>query len=267
MWGIVVLSSLMTAFNPVRVGIVLLMVSRPRPMRNLFVYWIGCLIVGIPPVVGSLMVLNYTAQSLTGSSSNPVMRHVQVGLGVLALAIALWVALRPLWQKRFGSSVKAKRNNRATRLSRDVPADPGAETPVVVSTLPRTETAGQGGKDPLFRRLLNRIRRIWEGDSLWVALLMGLGTGPPADGMFIVITTIFAAGVGLGTQFTAGIVYLLGTLLVIELILVCHVISPTRTQQMMQQLHDWTRAHFRPLIVGLFGMIGTFAVVTGLGLL
>ena len=39
--------ALLSGFNPVRLGITLLVISRPRPMQNLFVYWIGCLVASV----------------------------------------------------------------------------------------------------------------------------------------------------------------------------------------------------------------------------
>ena len=39
--------SLLVAMDPVRIGITALLLSRPRPMLNLFVFWLGGMAAGI----------------------------------------------------------------------------------------------------------------------------------------------------------------------------------------------------------------------------
>ena len=47
MWSAVLVLSLVVAMDPVRIGITALMLSRPRPMLNLFVFWLGGMTAGI----------------------------------------------------------------------------------------------------------------------------------------------------------------------------------------------------------------------------
>ncbi|MBL3746502.1 GAP family protein, partial [Mycobacteroides abscessus subsp. massiliense] len=44
MWGSVLALVVLVALNPIRLGITLLVISRPKPVPNLLVYWAGCLI-------------------------------------------------------------------------------------------------------------------------------------------------------------------------------------------------------------------------------
>ena len=46
MWGSVLGLALIAALHPFRLAIILLMVSRPRPVQNLLAYWVGSLAVG-----------------------------------------------------------------------------------------------------------------------------------------------------------------------------------------------------------------------------
>jgi Sap, sulfolipid-1-addressing protein len=59
-WSTVLGLALLVTVNPVRLGVILLVISRPRPVQNLFAYWVGSLMVGIPSFLVPLMVLHVT---------------------------------------------------------------------------------------------------------------------------------------------------------------------------------------------------------------
>ena len=81
----------MVALDPVRLGATLLMISRPRPVQNMLVYWIGSMTVGVTYMLGPLAVLHVTpffrsfAQHLASPATfeNPTVRHIQIGMGVV----------------------------------------------------------------------------------------------------------------------------------------------------------------------------------------
>jgi hypothetical protein len=267
MWSLVVFAALATAINPVRLGVILLMISRPRPVQNLVVYWAGCLVIGIPALVVPLLVINFTpafksqVDSLAAPGPNNTVRFIQLGVGALALAVALVIALRPLMRKR---ARPARARHRADGAAAGFSTGPMAvDSDSAISTLPPSTRVAAVEKDSWWRRMVARGRRLWEGDSLWVALVMGLGTGPPADGMLIVLTAILSAGVALSTQLIAGTVYVLGTLAIAEIMLVSYLVTPAKTEVVIRWLHDWTRAHWRPLLVTIFGIVGILMLATG----
>lgn len=267
MWSLVLFAALVTAINPVRLGVVLLMISRPRPLQNLIVFWVGCLIIGLPALLIPLLVVNLTpalkaeVDVLAAPGPNSTVRYIQLVVGALALTVALFIALRPLMRKR---ARPPRARHRADGSVQSFSTSPLAlESDSSVSTLTRRTRIASAESESWWQRLVARVRRLWEGDSLWVALVMGLGTGPPADGMLIVITAILGAGVALSTQLIAGTAYVIGTLTVIEIMLLSYVITPTKTEVFLRWLHDWTRAHWRPLIVTIFGIIGVLMLATG----
>ena len=47
MWGSVLGVAAMSALNPVRLGLMLFLVTRRRPVQNLFAYWLGCVTVAL----------------------------------------------------------------------------------------------------------------------------------------------------------------------------------------------------------------------------
>lgn len=51
MWGSVLGLGILAALNPVRLGLALLMISRPRPGPSLLAYWIGGLTVCVPELL------------------------------------------------------------------------------------------------------------------------------------------------------------------------------------------------------------------------
>jgi hypothetical protein len=63
MWGELLGLALLVSLNPVLLGFILLVISRPRPVQNLLAFWVGCLIVNVPAYLVSLMVLHLVPTS------------------------------------------------------------------------------------------------------------------------------------------------------------------------------------------------------------
>src|ERR1700758_2381044 len=101
-WTSVLGLALVAALHPLRIGIILLMISRPRPLQNLFAYWIGSVINGVPSLLVPLMVLHFAPMfrsfaqhwinpaTATGSTG----RHLQIAMGVFWLSIAALTMVR-----------------------------------------------------------------------------------------------------------------------------------------------------------------------------
>ena len=71
----VLVLSLLVALDPVRIGITALLISRPRPMLNLFAFWLGGMAAGIAAALVVLLFLRDFAISLMrevdSASSSP----------------------------------------------------------------------------------------------------------------------------------------------------------------------------------------------------
>src|SRR6202022_5052692 len=142
--GTVLVLALMMATDPVRLGVTLLLISRPRPILNLLAYWVGALLVGVPAAVVVLTMMRDVAptllQNLRSLAATPVVRHAQIAFGVLALLLAaLTTADLPARQRLRG---------------------PGSEGAVPSALLlqPSTPTG--------ISQLLGRARRVLGGESL-----------------------------------------------------------------------------------------------------
>ena len=98
MWGLVLLFALSAAQDPVRIGVMALLIARPRPMHNLLAYWLGLMATGFGAALAALFVLHDfllpVVRVVTSVATNPVVPPAQIALGVLALSTAAMLAMR-----------------------------------------------------------------------------------------------------------------------------------------------------------------------------
>ena len=157
--------SLLVAMDPVRIGIMALLISRPRPMLNLLAFWLGGMAAGISVALVVLLFLrDFTLsvmREVVSAISSPIVAHIQVAIGVLAVLIAA----------RFWARQRAP-----------VPVTGGEAS---VSVLEPNTATGSG-------RL--SIRGQLEGGSLVVAFVAGLALATPPVEYLAAIIAILASG-------------------------------------------------------------------------
>lgn len=256
--------ALLAGLNPVRLGIMLLVISRPRPVQNLLVYWVGCLIVSVLFLLVPLMVLHATptfasfAKDLgtPATTANSTVRHIQIGIGVLALFIAVLMTVRLLARQRARLPTPAA--NTSTLLL-------DSNTPTAISRLLGRAQDGSTEGGSAFRRLLGRAHNAWENGSLWVALVVGLLSGPGVDGSLYALAIIAPSGAAFGTQVSAAIAFVIVMLAIEEFALASYLVIPGKTQAVVQLLHDWALAHRQKLLVAIFAVGGAALVANGMG--
>jgi hypothetical protein len=236
MWGAVLLLSVLVAMDPVRIGITALLVSRPRPMLNLFTFWLGGMAAGIAVALVVLLWLRDCALSVTrvlvSAVSDPTVAYIQVSGGVLAIVIAA-----RMWA----------RQRAPVLMSGEQPAHPAPQQ--------HTWTAS--------RRLPIRVR-LRRG-SLAVAFVAGLGLATPPVEYLAAIITILASTASAGAQVGAALMFTLVAFTVVEIPLISYLATPAKTLALVQRLNDWIgiRRHVIPAVV--IGAVGTVLVVTGMG--
>jgi hypothetical protein len=259
-WGPLLGMAILFAINPVLLAIIVLMISRPRPVQNLLAYWVGSVIVNVPCLLVPLMVLHVTfrasAHDLASPATSPTVHYIQLGMSVLALSIAALMMVRSARQRaRQPTSVG---NTSIMVLDSD--------TPTAISSpfgrAPDTPTEGASA----FRRLLSRLQNAWEDGALWVALVFGLGGFPPPPLVLFVDTTIVATGAAIGTQVIAVIVFVVAMFAVVEITLVSYLAAPAKTLAVLRPLHDWALAHRRQVLIAIFAVAGSFGVAHGMGI-
>jgi hypothetical protein len=263
MWTSVLGLALLISLNPLLLGVILLIISRPRPLQNLLAFWVGCLIVNVPAMLVPLMVLHLTptftsfAQDLATPAANSTVQPIQIGIGVLALLIAALMTVRLRVRQRAhlptpggNKSILVLDSNTPTAISRPLGRAQDAATKV----------------GSAIRRLLGRAHNAWENGSLWVALVFGMGYLPPPPLVLLVDTTIVASGAAIGAQVSAAIAFVVAMLAVVEITLVSNLVAPAKTQAVLRPLHDWARAHRRQVLVVFFAVVGFWQVAKGMGI-
>jgi hypothetical protein len=256
MWGSVLVLALLMGLSPVRLGLVLLVISRQRPVQNLLAYWVGGLMVGVSYMLVPLMVLHVTpwfrsfahdlSTPATGASST--VRHIQIGMGVFVLLVAALMTVRFSARQRAHLPTPGGNTSTLAPISR---------------LLSRAQDAPTEGRSAI-RRLLDRARNAWENGSLWVAVVIGVFSGPLPEEVLIVLAIIVASGAAIGTQVSAVIAFVVGMLAVVEIILVSYLATPAKTQAIVQLVHDWALAHRRQVLVAMCAVVGVALVANGM---
>jgi hypothetical protein len=259
MWSSVLVLPLVLALNPLRVGLTLFFVCRPRPLQSLLAYWAGTLTVSIPIVVLPLMLLHVTpmfksiAQDLATSST---VRQLQLGLGVLALSIAALMIVRSPRRQR--AQLPTQGGNTSTLVL-------DSNTPTAISSLLDRAQDAPTQDGSAVSRMLGRAHNAWEKNgSWWVAFVIGVLNPPAPDMTLLVLTIIVASGAAIGTQVSAAIVFVIEVLAVVEITLISYLAMPAKTTAVLRPLHDWSSAHGRQLMVALLALSGVWMVANSM---
>jgi Sap, sulfolipid-1-addressing protein len=259
MWSSMALLAIPIALDPVRLGLTLLLISRPRPAQNLLVYWVGCLTLGLLLLLVPILVLHFTptfsafahdlANPATSVSSS--VHYLEIAAGVIVLSIAALMGSRLFARRR--ALPPARSADTSTLM---VDSDP----PNPISRL-----LGHGGSGSAIRRLLSRANDAWESGSLWVALAIGFFAAPNPSMVIFGLTTIPTSGAAIGMQIGAAIVFVVETLALVEIVLVGSLVAPIKTQALLRLLHDWARAYRRQILVAMLALVGLALVAQGMG--
>jgi hypothetical protein len=264
MWSSVLVLALPIALDPVRLGVNLLLISRPRPVQNLLVYWVGCVTASIVLLLVPLLVLHYTPlfSSFVHDLANPAttasstVRYVQVILGALILVIAAVMAVRHVTRRR--ARVRA-----AAAGTSSADAEAGDSTPVSRLLDRGRDAPSEGGS--AVQRLLGRAHRAWDGGALWVALVIGFWAGPNPSLVMFSLATILASGAAIGTQIGAAVVFIATSLAVVEIILISDLVAPTATHAALRRVHDWVGGRRQLIVVAILALVGLAFVAQGTG--
>ncbi|WP_243858594.1 GAP family protein [Mycobacterium sp. DL440] len=250
--------AIVMAFNPALLALILLVISRPRPIQNLLVCWIGCLTTNIPALVVPVVLLHRAPVfSPQTPAANAAARHIQLGMGALVLSVALLIAVR-FWVRRRAQVPVPAGNTSSQGLESEGPGQ-------ISSPFAGVGDVTDGGS--AIRRLFGRLQRAWDSGALWVALVCGMGFLPGFPLVLFVATTVASSGATTGTQIVAVILFVVAMFAVFEVAVVSHLIAPVRTQAVLQPVHNWALANRRQVMIGIFVMIGLLQVVKGLGII
>jgi hypothetical protein len=260
MWSSVLVLGLLTGLNPVRIGIAILVISRSRPLPNLLAYGAGCLTACVFGVATPLILMHVTPifdPFVDGIATSPIVRHIQIVLGVLVLSIAALLTVHLLMRRRQPADLPLPGGNTPTPVK-------NAPVPSPISRLLGGPLDAPTEDESAIRRLLRRVRDAWKDGSLWVSFLIGFGFGGiEPDAGLVLLAFILTSGAPIGAQIVAGIAFIVGILAVAEITLISYLVAPSRTQAVLQRLHDWALARSRTILIAMCVVGGITLIVRG----
>lgn len=262
MWSTLLGLALLIALNPALLGLILLIVSRKKPMQNLLAYWAGALSVNLPMFLVPLALLHMTpgfasfAEEFIDAevTTDSPFRPVALATGIILLAIAAWMTVRHHARTRepvrVGGGASSEQDH----------DDAGAGSP------PRgrlkTAVARVGAKAV---ELHGRLMDAWESGSWRISFVCGMLYLPTLSLVLLIDTTIVTSGTSIGEQVVAAIVFVVGFLAVLELTLLSYLVAPQRIEAVLRPLHEWARAHNRWILVTFLALAGVWQLARGVG--
>ncbi|KLO41946.1 GAP family protein [Mycobacterium nebraskense] len=236
MWITVLVLAGSVIFEPIRLGVVVLLLSRRRPLLQLLVFLCGGFIMGVGAGLVVLFILR--AAPVVGHFS---VAQVQIASGFVALLIAAVLAT----------------NVSLRRMVRPAPADGavGGGGSGGVALLERTA--------PRRQHLADRARTFLRGDSLSVAAVSGMGAALPSANYLGSMAAILASHAAPAAQVQALVAFNLVAFTVAEIPLIGYLAAPQKTRAFMAALQSWLRSRGHRDIAVLVAAGGCFMLVLG----
>jgi len=242
-WGTVLLMAVVAGLDPVRIGAVVFMLSRRRPLSLLAAYFIGGF--GVSLIIGGVLVFVLGNADIGKSSSVPP--GVEIAVGALALLVAVLVATGIA--ARLRDKVEARHHSDSDSDSAK-PADAGAAHSVE--------------QLPGFAKLPRRAQNALRSESPWIAWVAGVAVAMPTAYYLAAIAAILKSGVGTGGQVGALLVFNLIAFAVAGIPLASFAIAPDATRARIDQLYSWVTTHQRVVITTVSGVVGVYLILIGI---
>jgi hypothetical protein len=243
MWTAVIVFGLGLAADPLRLGLVAVVLARQRPMRNLVAFWLGGMVASIGLGLAVLIIfrgvaltaIEHMVSTLGNLRSSIVILDgggLQVTLGVLILLLSAGLVARQRVREGAGAT--------ATPL---MPVRQGPPNSLV--------------------RLAGRSRQLLTQGAVWPSFLVGLGSATPPVECAMLLTVIMASGAAITTQLTAFVVFTFLVLALVEIPLITYLATPRRTEAVMLRLNGWLCTHRRRMVQAMLALTGVVLLVTG----
>jgi len=248
MWTLVLFVGLGMAIDPLRLGVVVLLVSRPKPILNLLACWLGGMATGIALGLAVLfglrdvvlVAINRLASVFAEIRSTVVFLSgggLQITMGVLALLAVAVPVIRK--RARVGASVAAGGHG--------------------------LDVASQPRSPGIFARMAAITERILQRGQVWPAFVVGLGSATPPYECIAILAIIMASGASLRTQLSAFLVFTVIVLAVVEIPLIAYLAMPEKTQAMMHYLQNVIRTHRHRITQAALSATGITCMFQGIG--
>ena len=224
MWTTVLVLAIAVNFEPTRIGLVPLMLSRQRPVLQLVAYLSGN--VATTLTFGLLVLFVFERSPLGTSSSNG--GRAQIVIGAIALTFAAVMVL---------TSVRGRKAMAGTA---------GSNSPRAV--------------DKMTRVVSNIFRK---GNSPWLSGLVGVGVGLPSVDYLALLVVIATSKTSPAEQATALIVFLFIGNAVVTVPLISYLLRPKQTLKVLDRFGAWIRSRSRIEYAALLAAIGVLFIGLG----
>jgi hypothetical protein len=247
MWGTVLLMAIVAVADPVRIGAVVFILSRTRPMGLLLAYFTAAF--GTNFMVGAVVLFLLRDVRLAPTASAAGKTEIAIGLLVLLVGAGVVWGFPAVRRYRAGA--------RHTEPC-------GADGDTAATDSWTTAIGGPAGERlTVFSKLLARTKAALLSESLWVGWVIGLVMGLPPGYYLVAVAAIFGSGVAVGSQLLGLLMFNLVAFAVAEIPIVSFSVAPDATRARLAQFHGWTKAHYRLVVGTLTGAVGILFVFIG----
>lgn len=232
MWTTVLALAIAVNFDPTRIGFILVVLSRPRPILQLAAYLAGGVAMSSAVAVLVVFVVHrglFSVPEINGAT-------VQLAVGILALLLAAALA----------SNISVGSRSRSKVAAGGVDPPPGDEGTGAVA------------------RKTGWFQRKSLGTAPWVSGVMGVSTALPSVEYMALLVVIGASSVSAwGKALTLGI-YLLVANIVSAVPLVSYALAPDRTRTSLASFQLWIRARRRRDFAMVLAIAGCVLISIGI---
>jgi hypothetical protein len=235
MWITVLLLAVAVNFEPTRLGMITLLLTKPRPMWQL-VTFLSCWLTMSASAGLVVLFVFHTGFLQTGHDHGP---KIQIVIGAAAVLIA-------------------------ALLASNLPLGASFSRPLVGAAIGSPDgTALPPGRPPALDRLVSRAGQVVKTESLWFPGITGVWLALPSPDYVAMLILIAASGAAPLTQVGALITWLAVANGVAAVPLASYLIAPERTRAWLSMLNDWIRARRRRDFAMLLAVVGTVMVAVG----
>lgn len=225
MWTTVLVLATALNLEPNRLALIALMLIRPHPIRQLLAFLTGSFVTSATAGCLILLAIDRGAWISTNVSG----AKVQVGIGLLALGIAILLAL-----------------NLVPR-----------------ALLPKSDD--NTDVQPSWAAMLsNYVSKIVSGSSPWFAAALGVGLAIPSVDYLALLVLIAASDLPLSAQAGVLMTFLTVANAILLIPIVSYLINPQRTAALLEKLRNWVLSRRQRDYAVLLGLIGVVMLSVGI---
>lgn len=216
--------------SPTAIAAVLVILSRPHPVRLLSAYSIGSFLTSV--LVGIAIVGGLTATSVVAPSKRAANPIFDIGIGVLILLSAAW-----LHSERSAALRRSAAERRTQRKTR--------------------RNAGKGEKP-------SRSSQILTGGSVGLVAALGVAMHLPGLLYLAALGDITHANVSTAHRLVLIVLFNIVMLAPIELPLLGYITAPQETKQRVQTINSFVQRHRAAGLLLLSAVAGGYLIVSGI---